>query len=395
LNEDIYEDVKDADWEPVKREVGEITFKKVSQGKRVKSFFKTVSFILIAVVSGGASGAYIVDKKYANKIYSLNTPLIINRNEGFEKVEVPKNIVTKISDTVGPAVVSISNKVEGLLGEKREQNGSGIIFNSKGYIVTNNHVIEGSEKITVKLSNGKIFEAKCVGFDTTLDLAVIKIDADNLPTAKFGDSSKVKVGDMAVAIGNPLGEGFAGTVTAGIICGFNRKIKYDDAYYRLLQTDAAINPGNSGGALCNDLGEVIGINGLKIDSATYGDIEGVGFALSINEANEVIKHIMKTSKTQDNSLGQKGKIPRIGIVAEEACALNEDVRGIYVWEVTIGGAAATAGIKPTDIIMEVDNVKVTKIKELDEAISLHPAKDVVTCTVFRNGKKMSFTINLL
>ena len=394
MNEDLYEDVKDADWEPVKREVGEIKFKKVSNGKKVKNFFKTISFILIAAVSGGASGAYIVDKKYANKIYPpSNTPLIVNRSEELISLEASKNVVTKVADIIGPAVVGISNQVEGRIS----QSGSGIIFDSKGYIVTNNHVIEGSNKIIVKLSNGKALDAKCIGFNANADLAVIKIECLNLPTAKFGDSSRVKVGDVAIAIGNPLGEELTGTVTAGIISGVNRKVKYEGSYLRLLQTDAAINPGNSGGALCNDAGEVIGINCLKIGSVNFENIEGIGFARTINEVDQVIKQIMKSTKAKPNLDESRRVNPKIiGIVAEEAVPeLNEGVRGVYVREVIKGSGAAAAGLKPTDIIVEVDNVKVTKVKELDEVVNHHVTNVDLNCKVWRNGKIVYLIINLI
>jgi len=396
LNEDLYEDVKDADWEPVKREVGEIKFKKVSQGKKVKNFCKTISFILIAVISGGASGAYIVDKKYANKIYPPSyTPIIVNREE-LTDVETARNVVTQVADIVGPAVVGISNQVEGGLGAKGTESGSGIIFDSKGYIVTNNYVIEGSKKITVKLSNGKAFDAKCIGIDLKTDLAVIKIDADNLPKVRFGDSSRVKVGDVAIAIGNPLGEELTGTVTAGVISSVNKKFKCDGSYYRLLQTDAPINSSNSGGALCNDAGEVIGINSLKFGSANFENVQGIGFALSINEVDQVVKKIMKSVKVKpsvdENSMGNQ-KI--IGIIVEEAVPeYTEGVRGVYVREVVMGSVAAAAGLKPTDIIIEVNNVKVTRIKELDEVVSRNTSKTALSCKVWRNGKILSININL-
>ena len=153
-----------------------------------------------------------------------------------------------------------------------EGSGSGIIYKSDGFIITNYHVIEGATEIKVKLSNDNILIAKVVGSDAISDLAVIKVEANNLPIAKFGDSSKVKVGDLAVAIGNPLGEQFSGTVTAGIISALDRKINIvnkktgEQTIYKVMQTDAVINPGNSGGPLCNIYGEVIGINSLKINS---------------------------------------------------------------------------------------------------------------------------------
>lgn len=393
LNEDLFNDVKDADWQPVKREVGEITFKKVNQGKMVKRFLKTVSFILIAAVSGGASGAYIVEKKYANKIYpTRNTPLIVNIKDESSNTETVNNVISRIANVVGPAVVGISGKVEDVSGGKGSQGGSGIIFDSKGYIVTNNHVVQGSDIINVKLSNGKDFQAKCIGFDSKADIAVIKIEAINLPTVKFGNSERVKVGDVAVAIGNPLGNEFAGTVTAGIISGVNRRIKYDNGYYRLLQTDAAINFGNSGGPLCNEMGEVIGINSLNVDSTNYKSAEGVGSAISINDVSEVITRIMDVGKDKNNKSGEKGKIPKMGIVAEEVA--YGKIMGIYVCDVDKEEGASAPGLKPADIITEVDNVKVTKIKELGEALSHHQANNTIVCKVYRDGKTIEVTVNL-
>lgn len=236
-----------------------------------------------------------------------------NKNE-----QLPKNSITKVAESVGPAVVGISNKTEGYFGQEDQGSGSGIIFDPNGYIVTNNHVIDGAQKITIKLSTGKVLNASLVGTDRRSDLAVIKVDAKNLPVAKFGDSSKVKVGDVAIAIGNPLGEEFAGTVTAGIVSATNRKIQYAGAVYKLIQTDAAINPGNSGGALCNDAGEIIGINSLKEKA------EGIGFAISINEAKDIIKSLMDYGKVSRPYLGVAGKT----ISSEQT-----GVSGAYVAEV--------------------------------------------------------------
>ena len=230
-----------------------------------------------------------------------------------------------------------------------EGSGSGIIFKSDGFIITNYHVIEGATEIKVKLSNDNVLKATVVGTDAISDLAVIKVEASNLPIAKFGDSSKVKVGDLAIAIGNPLGEQFSGTVTAGIISALDRRINIVDkktgeqTIYKVIQTDAAINPGNSGGALCNIYGEVIGINSLKINSASGTD--GMGFAINTNEAKEIINDLMTYGKVIR---------PAIGIYGGTAISVgNDGVEGVYVQEVVRGSGAAVAGIMPTDIIIEI------------------------------------------
>jgi len=176
---------------------------------------------------------------------------------------------------------------------------------------------------------------------------------------------------MAIAIGNPLGEEFAGTVTAGIVSAINRKIQYGGALYKLIQTDAAINPGNSGGALCNDAGEIIGINSLKEKA------EGIGFAISINEAKDIIKSLMDYGKVSRPYLGVAGKT----ISSEQT-----GVSGVYVAEVVQGSGAAAAGIKPTDIIVELDGKKVTKFEDLADILDTHKVGDTVKAKIIRNSK---------
>ncbi|MGN1097692.1 MAG: S1C family serine protease, partial [Clostridia bacterium] len=197
--------------------------------------------------------------------------------------------ISEIAQTVGPAVIGISCTVTYTSNygyffggtQQGQSSGSGIIISDNGHIVTNYHVIEGASDITVKFNNGDECPATVVGGDKETDIAVIKIDpVDNMCVATLGDSDLVEVGDLAVAIGNPLGDELFGTVTSGIISGKNRTVKVDDREMTLLQTDAAINPGNSGGALINKYGEVIGINSVKIASSSNGSSsEGLGFAI--------------------------------------------------------------------------------------------------------------------
>lgn len=378
--------IKDVKWESVDSATGGIKFTNSRKKTRLKSLAKGVTFILIAAVSGGISGAYISNKKYSDKTYTqINQSLIEPKNQDNQSkiANTSKNSITKVAEMVGPTVVGISNKAEGYFGLQDVGSGSGIIFDPNGYIVTNNHVVEGASKITVKFSSGKVLSANLVKADSRSDLAIIKVDAQNLPTAKFGDSSKVKVGDTAIAIGNPLGEEFSGSVTAGIISALNRKIQYGGAIYKVLQTDAAISPGNSGGPLCNSAGEVIGINSLKLGADQ--NAEGMGFAISINEAKNII-----------NSLMSYGKVSRpfLGIYGQSVVSQENKVEGVYVSEVVPGSGAASAGIKPTDIIVELDNKKILRFEDLSDVLDKHKIGDSIKCKVWRNGKTIEVNIVL-
>lgn len=377
---------KDVEWQDADNgETGRIEIRNCNKKKRLDKAMKMLAFVLIAMFSGGVSGAYIANS-IASKTYNYSSS---SQNSGSISSSGITSVasateINKVAETVGPAVVGIvisGNTSSTLTSDS--YSGSGIIINSNGYIVTNNHVIEGAAKITVKLSSGKSLEAKVIGADSRSDLAVIKIDAVNLPVAKLGDSSKVKVGDLAVAIGNPLGEEFAGTVTSGIISALNRTIQYEGSVYKVLQTDAAINPGNSGGALCNENGEVIGINSLKIGSSE--NAEGMGFAISINEAKTIIDSLMSTGKVSR---------PYLGIYGATVVAGNNSVEGVYVKEVVSGSGADAAGIKPTDIITELDGQKVTEFDEISTIMDKHNVGDVISCKIQRGGKTISLNITL-
>lgn len=396
MGHDGYKEIKDATWQQVCNDAGEIKFRKKNGPRRAKNFLKAISFLLVATVSGGLSGAYMARMLYADKLDLSSTSLFQSNGNTYRTVDIPKSAITRVAETIGPAVVGISGNMEGTLGEKKTTSGSGIVFDSKGYIVTNYHVIQGVSKINVKLSNGKVFVAKIVGSELKSDLAVIKIEADNLPIVTFGDSSKVKVGDIAIAIGNPLGEEFAGTVTAGIISAVNRKIQDGDKPFKILQTDAAISPGNSGGALCNEIGEVIGINNVKIGFNDITNIEGLGFAISINDANEVIKAIMNTViPAKDRPKENTDDKPIMGIKAVDAVTSQSNgIKGAYVKEIIIGSVAAIAGIHPTDIIVQVDEILITSLKDLDNAIKLHKAKDTIKYKIFRNGDYIEINVVL-
>lgn len=392
-NKDKYEareEIIDATWKNAERSkdiFSEIKFRKNNKKNYFKSIFKVFIFILIAALSGGITAQYVINKDKSPKDVNgvLNSSGIENNNiQG-----IYDNSISQIAQKVTSSVVGISNKEEALWNTP-EGSCSGIIFKSNGFIITNYHVIEGVTEIKVKLSNDNILNATVVGADAISDLAVIKVEANNLPIAKFGDSSKVKVGDLAIAIGNPMGEQFSGTVTAGIISAIDRRINkvdkktWEQTIYKVMQTDAAINSGNSGGALCNNYGEVIGINSLKINSAS--GTEGMGFAININDAQKIINDLMTYGKVIR---------PSIGIYGGTAISVDkEGVEGVYVQEVVHGSGAAIAGIMPTDIIVELDKKSVKSMEDLSNILDKYKVGGHVSCKIWRNGKIKDISIIL-
>ncbi|SEF79555.1 serine protease Do [Caloramator fervidus] len=357
---------------------------KFVEEKRPKKAFRLIGIILLVFFSasiGGILGGYYVKKSYEAGS-GINIP---NLTEQQNVSSIPKNSVNKVVELVGPAVVGVSNNVNTIFwGKQKQGTGSGIIFDKNGYIVTNYHVIEGATDVTVTLSGGKKLPARIIGADYETDIAVLKVDATNLPTAKFGDSSKVRVGDLAIAIGNPLGEEFAGSVTVGVISALNREITVEDRRYKVIQTDASINPGNSGGALCNEKGEVIGINTLKIASA-----EGMGFAIPINEVKKIVDELLKHGYVSRPYIGIAGTF----IDKEQAEEYGVPV-GVGVQEVVRGSGAELAGIRPGDIIVEFDGKKLTKFEDLQEAKEKHRVGDVVKAKIWRDGRYIEVKIKL-
>ncbi len=299
--------------------------------------------------------------------------------------------VVEISRKVGPAVVGVNTKVQRptIFGTTALESGSGsgIILSADGYIVTNNHVIEGANDITVTLSDGAEYQAVLIGADTRTDLAVIKIEGESFPTATLGNSSELQVGELAIAIGNPLGNELAGSVTGGYISALNRSITVDDQEFNLIQTDAAINPGNSGGALVNNYGEVIGINSVKMAAS---GVEGIGFAIPIDEAKPIIDDLIANGYV-------KGR-PVIGImgrdVSEQTAVYYDIPVGVYVVETSPYSAAERAGIKTGDVIVAFDGVKVLTMDELNTEKEKHLAGDTVELTVIREGKELKISLTL-
>ena len=318
---------------------------------------------------------------------------VTSKNTDLANLSEARNTPTvRVAKAVGPCVVGITNKAVARdwfnNPVQTEGVGSGVIFKSDGYIVTNNHVIENAKELVVSLSDGRTFSGKIIGADSLTDIAVIKIDADNVPAATFGDSDSVVVGEPAIAIGNPLGLEFQGSVTVGVISALNRTLEISDRRIKLLQTDAAINPGNSGGALVNADGMVIGINSAKIGASV---VEGMGFSIPINTVQNVINELM-----------DKGYVARpfLGVTAFDkqtalryGYQLNID-KGVYIFRVSLDAAAGKAGLERGDIILSLDGKETNSVSELRNIIADHKVGDTIKIRYIRDKKEQTVDVVL-
>lgn len=266
--------------------------------------------------------------------------------------------------------------------------GSGVIVNSQGYILTNHHVVDGALEIKVELTDNRTFTAKLVGSDPPSDLAVLKVDATNLPSLTLGNSDTVRVGDVVLAIGNPMGIGQ--TVTSGIISAKGRATGLSDGSFEdFLQTDAAINRGNSGGALINTSGELVGINS-QILSPSGGNI-GIGFAIPINMARAVMDQLLKTGKVRRGMLG----VTIQSVDADLASSLNlPAARGAIVTSVATGSPAETAGLKRGDVITSVNNQAINDRNSLRNSVASIAPGTTVNVKAVRDGREASFQVAL-
>ncbi len=370
---------------------------KVKNTKK-ESGFRAVAFVAIGAVLGSVLGAGLILGLSGGNRGIGGGPAVsfysVEKTDDAEKVNIDNDQRVKMTDEeiaakVGPAVVGISNNTTFFSQSVEQGSGSGIIMNEEGYVITNNHVVEGATELKIIFSTGEEYPAELIGSDSRTDLALLKIQENGeYPYAVLGDSSDLATGESVIAIGNPLGTEFAGTVTKGVISALNRTMEVDEGItLNLIQTDAAINPGNSGGALVNAYGEVIGINSAKISSS---QIEGLGFAIPVNEAKTVIEDLMEFGYVQGRPLiGFSGRE-----ITEQMSKMYGFPQGVYVVEVAPFSGAEKGGIKSGDVIRKVNGQDVRSIEEINEIRDEYQVGDELEFEVNRNGETITLKVEL-
>ena len=387
------------------------SYPKTIPSRRNYSMTSALVVALISALIGGLLSAGVVISVYFNKSQMKPTLPIVLGQQSSKSIHVDDTTtssypVIDVAKNVGPTVVTISNfqsqnsqgfVFDGGLNNGNSNNmveidsGSGFIIDANnGYIVTNNHVVQGAEKLSVGLADGRNEDAKLVGADSRTDLAVIKIsDTSNLNAVVLGDSSKLQVGEPVVAIGNPGGEEFAGSVTAGVVSAINRILDIQgESSFNLIQTDAAINPGNSGGPLVNYLGQVIGINSAKFQETGF---EGMGFAIPITDALPTIQQLIQNGYASHAGLN----VQVASQYTKEYAAQQGWPAGAYIAKVVAGGPADQAGIKEGDIITKVNDKVISDSSGLTHELFKYNPGDNVKLTYYRNGASQDVTVKLV
>ena len=388
-NEEIIEEVIESnDEEKPKGLTPTFTQKEKKKNSIVgKAVVKYIAIITLSITAG-FGGAFLYNKMYPAG--TNNSAIIyqsVDRNVSQAKNRNDELSIPQIVEMVENSVVEIKTETSSSFrgAYVREGAGSGVIITANGYIVTNNHVIEGTNKVYVTLKNGEVYDAVVIGRDILNDLAVVKIEETNLTPAILGDSDSLVVGELAIAIGNPLGS-LGGTVTNGIISSLSRNISIDGIEMNLLQTNSAVNPGNSGGGLFNGYGELIGVVNAK---SMGSDIEGLGFAIPVNAAREVIEEIMSNGYISGKA--------RLGIsIIEIKTDLEAQEYGVkdlgtYIYAIEEGSAAMKAGLKEKDLILAINDKVVETSAEIRNEINKHEVNEEITITVLRDKNMITVT----
>ena len=374
-------------------------------GKKILS----VVLILVLVLGSCAATSAIMNYRFNNEVESMleqHATEIGQLREQIENLDVPHGSSTVLptdGSAMTPAqlyasqvdsVVAISSTVQtnSYYGTSQGTSaGSGFILTEDGYVITNYHVVEGASKVEVITHDGTEYEAKVVGHDESNDLAVLKVEATGLAAATLGSSTDLVIGDMVVAIGNPLGE-LAATQTVGYVSGIDREVSTGNVTtINMIQTDAAINPGNSGGPLFNMYGEVIGITTAKYSGTTGSgaSIEGIGFAIPIDDVEPLIDDIIDYGYVTGAYMGV-----RVQDTDAESAEMFGLPTGAYIVSVDEGGAADRAGIQPKDIVIALGEYEVSNTTELTRALRKFKAGDTTTIKVIRSGRELTLDITL-
>ena len=352
--------------------------------------------LVTAIVSGSLSAAAVANlmRRGSSGVTSEPTGSSVSQVH----IDESSAVITAVA-RVMPAVVVIESRSSGGVLGGANGTGSGFIFDSNGWVLTNKHVVEGADEISVKLNDSRVFTGRVYGIDTLTDLAVVKIDATGLPAATLGSSEELELGQLAIAIGNPLGN-FENTVTTGVVSGLGRQIRAGDAtgttseqLNNLIQTDAAINPGNSGGPLINSAGQVIGIN-----TAVNQDAQGIGFAIPISVARPIVQLALAGKPIARPWIGVYYQVvdaqaaKDLGLSVDHGVLIDKPASGAAA--VFAGSPADKAGLVEGDIVVAVDGDAVDQEHDLSTRILPHVPGDTVTLSVVRGGRQLEIDVTL-
>lgn len=368
--------------EPIEITSGNIENNKPVEDIKPKSNLPKYLLICGLSITSGFLGGYFSSSIFPQKVIYEQKNIVEHTATNSDNMSI-QQVVANVQDSV--VEINVSSSRSGFLNQpiSSQSAGSGVIFTSDGYIVTNNHVIEGADEIHVKLKDGQSYNARIIGSDVKSDLAVLKIDAENLMAATFGDSNSILVGDTAIVIGNPLGE-LGGSVTSGIISALDREINVENQPMNLLQTNAEINPGNSGGGLFNSAGELVGIVNAKTSATS---IEGIGFAIPINDAKVIIEELVKNGYVSNRAT--------LGIYTKElSLDTSEYKAGLYVKEVIDNSGAQKAGMKAYDRIVSVDGIEISTYTDLSKILKKLSPNDTIEVVVERNSELITLNVTL-
>lgn len=358
---------------------------------------RLVAVALACALLGGATGAGIVaavNGGVGGNETSINisgrpaTTVTLKKVDGKSAMTDAENYAANVNSVVSINTASASTNYFGQTVESASS-GSGFIITGDGFIVTNYHVIDGATSVKVTLYNGDTYDAAVIGGDEDYDVAVIKVEVQDLQAVTLGDSSTLNVGDRVLAIGNPLGE-LTFSMSGGMVSSVNRAINVSGTPFNMIQTDASINPGNSGGPLMNSYGEVVGIVSAKYSSYSAESVEGLGFAIPINDVVAMIEDIMTNGYvTNKPYLGVTAGTMTAQMAAQYRYNVSE---GVFIYSVDEDGAAAKAGLQMGDVIQKINDTKITSLEDLTAAKKQYSAGDTVTLSVYRGGQSQTLEL---
>lgn len=364
---------------------GEIKIRQSTRRRRIEVFIKGTAVVLVSAVCGAVSSYYFIQNMYQSKNSKGETVLkIVDSSNDVVK----QSSISKVSNSI----VSISDDEKGFKNRK-EINTTGVIIREDGYIITSYNDLSKMSNYVVKVPSqgiNNVFKAKMVGYDEITDIAVIKINKNNLQAAELGNANTMKQGDKTITIGNCIGDDYVGFVTTGIVNSLNNTIEVpgekdsDKISYRVIETSALINKENSGGVLIDSDGQIVGINSSYI-SSKYSKAP-LSYVISVNEVKSIISSIINYGRVKRTLLGFDG--------ADLVQSGSSSVSGVFIKSVTANATAAKAGLRPTDIITEFDNQKISCLDDITKLMKNHKTGDKINCKILRDGKKKEIQLSI-